>query len=240
MFESLSSWRSLSKNIRCIIIYGINLSVLDVWVQTSLRANIIPSSGQTEQTLHLDFLTFCTFRGSENTLSSTRSHRACTVNGNPKNTTGLFILLLKKLHLNSLIRFSCLAPAPWEGFIKPCGIVLMKVCVAATMKTQTGEEKSSNHRHRLDLFTQPRSFRLSLPPPPLKANTQVLHHTVSSSLSCIVQLLLLCGLQAGFFFSCYSSHTVVFCPKKPACKWPVQQGWFSLGGGRKKEKKKGK
>ena len=200
MFESLSSWRSLSKNIRCIIIYDINLSVLDVWVQTSLRANIIPSSGQTEQTLHLDFLTFCTFRGSENTLSSTRSHRACTVNGNPKNTTGLFILLLKKLHLNSLIRFSCLAPAPWEGFIKPCGIVLMKVCVAATMKTQTGEEKSSNHRHRLDLFTQPRSFRLSLPPPPLKANTQVLHHTVSSSLSCIVQLLLLCGLQAGFFF----------------------------------------
>lgn len=75
----------------------------------------------------------------------------------------------------------------------------MKVCVAATMKTQTGEEKSSNHRHRLDTFTQSCSFRLIPPPPPLEANTQVLHHTVCSFLSCIVQLFLLCGLQAGFF-----------------------------------------
>lgn len=39
-----------------------------------------------------------------------------------------------------------------------------------------------------------------------------------------------------FFYCCYSSHTVVFCPKTPACKWPGQQGWFSLGGGEKNGK----
>lgn len=163
-----------------------------------LRAYIIPSSGHWTNLSILTFWHVAPSGGQKTHSAALRATEPALFTVTLKTPLDYLLFFLKTSPQQS-DSVQLLGPAPWEDLYKTVWHCLMKVCVAATMKTQTGEEKSSNHRHRLDTFTQSCSFRLIPPPPPLEANTQVLHHTVCSFLSCIVQLFLLCGLRAGFF-----------------------------------------